>query len=184
MVEASSGNESAVAAANPQHVILRTAWLFSPFGSNFVKSLLHLNSANPQINVVDDQFGNPTSATNLAGVVASMIEVLRDGSANDRHFGMFHAVNSGSTTWLSFARAIRESASRRGVFRAELRAIVAKDYPVKARRPANSLLSRDKLSHVYGVELRRWPEALSDCLDRLIGPLRNTATAAKPQSLD
>lgn len=163
--------EEAVAGANPKHVILRTAWLFSPFGANFVKTMLRLNGERPEISVVDDQFGSPTSALDLASSVSGMIGKLSSTSPDPRSFGTFHAVNSGTTTWYGFASAIIDGAHHRGAPKGAVNAISTKDYPTKARRPAYSVLSADKLANVYGIRLRSWHDALSDCLDRLIGPL-------------
>jgi dTDP-4-dehydrorhamnose reductase len=162
--------EERVAAANPKHVILRTAWVFSPFGNNFVKTMLRLNQERPEIRVVDDQYGNPTFALDLAEVVAKLVPVIDIPSPDPKFFGTFHAVNRGDTTWFGFARAIIDGAADRGAGHAEVRPIGTKDYPTRARRPAYSVLSTDKLRTVYGIEVRPWQDALSSCLDRLIGP--------------
>jgi dTDP-4-dehydrorhamnose reductase len=163
--------ERLVATANPRHVILRTAWVFSPFGTNFAKTMLRLTQERPEISVVDDQRGAPTYAPDLAMVVCRIIDRLKDPVLTRDHFGVIHAVNAGETTWYAFARAIIEGAALRGASHAALRPIGTEDFPTRARRPAYSVLSADKLSRVYGICLRPWSEALSDCLDRLLGPL-------------
>jgi dTDP-4-dehydrorhamnose reductase len=158
--------EQLVAAANPRHVILRTAWVFSPFGSNFVRTILRLLSERDELRIVNDQYGNPTYAPDLAIAFEAIAQKLADTPEPDC-FGIFHAVNAGSTTWFDFARAINEAAARRGAPAKIVRPITTADYPTKARRPAYSVLSTDKLQRVYGIKLRRWQEALDDCVDRL-----------------
>ncbi|RUO97852.1 dTDP-4-dehydrorhamnose reductase [Hyphomicrobium sp.] len=164
--------ELAVAAANPKHLILRTSWVFSPYGANFVKTMLRLNSERSELNVVDDQFGNPTSALDLARAIARMLPKLLDSSPDSQAFGIFHVVNAGTTTWRGFAEAIIGAAHRRGAPRANVRAIGTKDYPTRASRPGYSALATDKITGVFGIHLRPWPNALSECLDQLIGPTR------------
>ncbi len=176
--------EQLVAAANSKHVILRTAWVFSPFGSNFVKTMLRLNQEKPELNVVDDQHGNPTYAPDLADLIRRLIERLNSPSPDPKYFGTFHAVNSGETTWFGFAEAIIEGAARRGAPRAAVHPIATKDYPTKARRPACSVLSTDKLADVYGIRLRPWSDALPDCLDRLVGPVQRQASQNEQGAFD
>lgn len=162
--------EQRVAAANPRHVILRTAWVFSPFANNFVKTVLRLGQAKSEIRVVNDQRGNPTYAPDLAAAIRRVIEQLHDASADTRLFGTFHAVNSGTATWFEFAQAIMDGGARRGNPRADVCPIATKDYPAKAQRPAHSMLSTVKLADIYGIRFRPWYDALSDGLDRLTGP--------------
>jgi dTDP-4-dehydrorhamnose reductase len=168
--------EALVAAANPRHIILRTAWVFSPYGSNFAKTMLRLNQERPEIGVVDDQYGTPTYAPDLAEAICQLIAKLRGPTLPSEFFGTFHAVNAGETTWCGFARAIVEGAAHRGAPCAVVQPICTSDYPTKARRPAYSLLSTEKLALVYGLQLRSWEDALPDALDRLIGPTRDEAT--------
>lgn len=164
--------ERLVAVANARHVILRAAWVFSPHGHNFVRTMLRLASERPRLCVVDDQRGSPTSAADLAVVVAQLIpRLLRRDVAADA-FGIFHAVNAGATTWCGFARAIMADAAHRGAPSVPIDAIRTADYPTKARRPACAVLSTRKLARVHGVTLRPWTDALSACLDELIGPAR------------
>lgn len=106
--------EQRVAAANARHVILRTAWVCSPDGNNFVKTMLRLAKERPLLRVVDDQRGSPTFADGLADVVAHLIPRLTDPAAGPERFGVFHATSAGDTTWCRFARAIMAGASERG----------------------------------------------------------------------
>jgi dTDP-4-dehydrorhamnose reductase len=159
--------EIRVAAANPKHVILRTAWIFSPFGNNFLKTIQRLSAERTELRVVDDQHGNPTYAKDLAELVGNLIPKIASRAPDPKYFGVFHAVNSGSTTWCRFAEAIVETSARRGGDQIIVRPISTEDYPTKARRPACSILSTDKLQSVYGIRPRPWQEALSDCLVQL-----------------
>ena len=162
--------ERRVALANPRHIILRTAWVCSPFGNNFVKTMLRLARERPELRVVDDQYGNPTFAGDLADVVRQLVPRIVDPSAQAQQFGVFHTVNEGAASWYRFALAIMEGAARRGAVGVPVQPIKTEDYPTKARRPAYSMLSTHKLHAVYGIRLRHWGLALSDCLDQLIGP--------------
>jgi dTDP-4-dehydrorhamnose reductase len=173
--------EDRVAAANPKHIILRTAWVFSPFGSNFVRTMLRLSVERPEIKVVDDQRGNPTFAPDLADLVGRIIPLASASSPDPRMFGIFHAANRDETTWFGFAQAIIEGAARRGGRDIAVLPIGTKDYPTKVARPAYSVLSTEKLRAACGLELRPWREALSDCLDRLAGPPRDDVAERSQQ---
>ncbi|MBS0270419.1 MAG: dTDP-4-dehydrorhamnose reductase [Proteobacteria bacterium] len=159
--------EARVAAANPKYIILRAAWVFSPFGSNFAKTMLRLSNERTEIKVVDDQRGNPTYAPDLAELVRKLLPLASAPAPDPRIFGTFHAVNQGETTWCGFAKAILEGAERRGARETAVLPIGTQDYPTKAERPAYSVLSTEKLHAVTGLKLRPWAEALSDCLDQL-----------------
>lgn len=181
--ESKLAGESLVAEANPKHIILRTAWVFSPFGSNFVKTMLRLNRERPEINVVDDQHGSPTYAPDLAATVCRIIDRLHTFPPNPEHFGTFHATNGGKTSWYGFARAIVDGAAQRGAPHAIVHPIPTSDYPTKARRPAYSVLSNEKLSYVYDIKLRPWSDALSEALDRLFSVPHGEKTATSATRL-
>ena len=162
--------EIRVARANPRHLVLRTAWICSPFGKNFVKTILRLAAEHPELRVVDDQRGNPTFAADLADVVAKLLPRIAEAPEGSQLFGLFHAVNQGDTTWYQFADAIMRGAACRGARHVPVRPITTEEYPTRVRRPAYSVLSTQKLDAVYGVHMRNWEVALSACLDQLIGP--------------
>ena len=164
--------ETLVAAANPRHVILRTAWVCSPHGANFLKTMLRLAAERPELSVVDDQYGSPTFADDLAVAATQLVPRLLEPNARADRFGILHAVNGGETTWCKFARAIMTGAAKRGAPAVPVLAITTRDYPTKARRPARSLLSTDKLRNVHGISMRPWDVALEDCLDVLLDPRR------------
>lgn len=163
--------ELLVAAANPRHVIVRTAWVYSPHGSNFVKTMLRLAASRDEIGVVADQRGSPTSAADLATALLAIASRVRGVAANDGDaYGTFNAAGSGTTTWAGFANAIMAGAAERGAPAARIKPITTADYPTRARRPANSVLDCSKLARVHGIGIGGWEPALARCLDILIGP--------------
>lgn len=147
--------ERAVAAANPRHVILRTAWVYSPFGKNFVKTMLRLAGERDVVRVVADQYGNPTSAFDIAdGILAVAPQLL--GHAPASRFGTFHLAGTGATHWAGFAAAIFEASAELGGPVARIEEISTSDYPTKARRPANSRLDTGRLFEVFGWRAPDW----------------------------
>lgn len=161
------GGELAVRTSGARHAIVRTAWVVSAHGSNFVKTMLRVGATNPVLRVVADQHGSPTSATDLAVALRTItLRLIEDANAPT---GTFHFSNAGATTWADFAREIfRQSALREGTT-ADVEAITTADYPTPARRPANSLLSHRAIGAAYGITPRGWEAALSDIMDELIG---------------
>jgi dTDP-4-dehydrorhamnose reductase len=160
--------ERQVAAATPNHAILRTAWVYSPFGANFVKTMLRLGETRDALRVVGDQRGRPTSALDLAVASIQVAQRLqRDGAPALR--GVFHASAGGEATWAEFAEAIFAGAALRGRSAVAVEAITTAEYPTPARRPANSRLSGDKLQIVHGIALPDWRVSLDQCLTELLG---------------
>jgi dTDP-4-dehydrorhamnose reductase len=157
--------ELAVLAAHPGAIVLRTSWVYSPFGSNFVKTMLRVGAERPLLRVVNDQTGNPTSALDLAEAILRMAPGL--GSAPG---GIYHLTGSGSTTWHGFADFIFAEAAARGGPRPVLEAIGTSDYPTPALRPANSQLDCGAFAQRFGFQLRDWREATRDTLARLLPP--------------
>jgi dTDP-4-dehydrorhamnose reductase len=163
-----AGGELAVRTGNPRHVILRTAWLVSPHGNNFVKTMLRLGVERPALRVVDDQRGCPTSAGDLAAAIITVTErLIADPGAP---VGLYHFVNSGEASWCEFARAIFAMAEPFGRAAPSVEAITTADYPTPARRPANSRLSTDALRRDFGVTPRPWREAMQEVVARLLQP--------------
>ncbi|HEX4181986.1 MAG TPA: dTDP-4-dehydrorhamnose reductase [Caulobacteraceae bacterium] len=162
------GGEQAVRTANPRHAIVRTAWLVSPHGGNFIKTMLRLGVERPALRVVDDQRGCPTSASDLAAALIVVAErLINDPGAPT---GDYHFVNAGEASWCEFARAIFEVAEARGRAAPSVEAISTADYPTPARRPANSRLSTDKIRRDFGVEPRPWRVAMEEIVERLLAP--------------
>jgi dTDP-4-dehydrorhamnose reductase len=155
-----------VAEACERHLILRTAWLHSPWGANFVKTMLRLASERSAIRVVDDQRGTPTYVPDLAAAVLALARrAVADPGATP--WGVYHAVGGGETTWCGFAREIFKAAVEQGLPAAQVDPIATSDYPTAARRPANSCLSCDKLRREFGLELPHWQGGVRECVRRL-----------------
>lgn len=160
--------ERAVAAAHADHVILRTAWVYSPFGQNFVRSMLRLARTREEIGVVADQIGSPTAATDLADAILSVAAglVARPGDGPLR--GVFHAAGGGEASWADLARAVFAVSRAIGGPAAAVRAIGTADYPTPARRPANSRLDCGLLAQRHGVALPPWRDSLGPCVAALL----------------
>lgn len=157
--------EQAVRTGNPRHVILRTAWVFSPHGANFVKTMLRLGADRPLLRVVDDQRGCPTAAADIAAALARItLRMIGDIAAPS---GTYHFVGAGETTWCAFAREIFRWQAEAGLAVPEVEAISTSDYPTPARRPANSVLAVERLVEDYGIRPRPWQEALNETLAAL-----------------
>ncbi len=157
--------ERAVREALVQHIILRTAWVYSAHGRNFVKTMLRLGGERAELSVVDDQRGCPTSAAAIAGALAAIIGHLV------RHetiaWGTYHYCGRGEATWHGFARAIFDLAAPHTPRRPNLKPIVTADYPTPARRPANSVLACAKIEAAFPIERRPWREDLAAVIEQL-----------------
>jgi dTDP-4-dehydrorhamnose reductase len=160
--------ERAVAAANPAHVILRTAWVYSPFGVNFVKTMLRLGESRSEVSVVGDQRGGPTSALDIADAVIAVARRITASSDRRSLIGVFHMTGGGEASWAEFAQAIFAEASAHGRKPVTVRPITTAEYPTPARRPANSRLDASRLRDVYGIELPHWRDSLKSCVARLL----------------
>lgn len=158
--------EQAVRTGNPRHVILRTAWVVSPHGANFIKTMLRLAETRPELRVVDDQHGCPTSATDIAQALLTITQRL----VSDRQapVGTYHFVNAGEATWCDFARTIFEIAAEQGRPAPSVEGITTADYPTPARRPANSRLDTAKIAHDYAISPRPWREAVDEIVATLL----------------
>ena len=160
--------EHAVLAACPDSAVLRTAWVYSPFGTNFVKTMLRLAETREELGVVADQIGNPTSALDIAdGVLAVAANLLRSGDGALR--GVFHMAGNGETSWAGLAEAIFAASAPRGGPAARVKPITTAEYPTPAARPANSRLDCTKLAREHGVWLPAWQGSLDTVIGRLLG---------------
>jgi dTDP-4-dehydrorhamnose reductase len=163
--------EEAVLAENPNSAVLRTAWVYSPFGANFVKTMLRLASDRNEVAVVADQSGNPSSALDIAdGVIAIARNLVADEDPGLR--GIFHMAGSGDATWAAFAEAIFSASAALGGPAAAVRRITSADYPTAAKRPANSRLDCGKLARAHGVLLPDWRQSLEPVMTKLLQPER------------
>ncbi len=161
------GGELAVRTSGARHAIVRTAWVVSAHGSNFVKTMLRVAETRNNLNVVDDQRGSPTSAADLAQTL--MIIAVRLADDSQAPTGTFHFSNAGNISWADFAIEIFRQSTLRGGPSADVTRIPSSDYPMPARRPANSLLSHTAIRDAYGITQRDWRVSLGDILDELIG---------------
>jgi dTDP-4-dehydrorhamnose reductase len=159
-----AAGEDAIRRAAPRHAILRTSWVVSPFGKNFVRTILGKVQQSQQLRVVSDQFGRPTSALDLAGAIQTIaMHLLQD----PRHAGgTFHFANAGRVSWHELALAISEAAHRRGLPKTQVEPVTTEQYPTAARRPRNSELCTAGIS-AFGITPRPWQTALEEIMDAL-----------------
>jgi dTDP-4-dehydrorhamnose reductase len=155
--QSKEAGEQAIRVSNVDHIILRTAWVVSPWGQNFVKTMLRLGAERQQLRVVDDQRGCPTSALDIADALLTI-------ASNGGPAGTYHFVNSGEASWCDLARYVFDRAG----MDVEVEAITTDQYPTPAKRPANSRLSTDKLRHIFGIAPRPWQEAVGEVVDALV----------------
>lgn len=154
--------EQAVAAVGAEHLILRTSWVYSLHGRNFLLTMQRLLQERPQLKVVDDQIGAPTWAGTIAASTRALIERWQAGQAGA--WGTYHLTAQGETSWFGFAQAIAEQLKARDLPCAELLPIPSSEYPTPARRPLNSRLDCSRLAREWQVSQPHWQQALIDCL--------------------
>jgi dTDP-4-dehydrorhamnose reductase len=159
--------EQAVAAATLDHLILRTAWVYAPYGNNFVRTMLALARTRHEVRVVVDQRGCPTYAPDIAVAIIAMAQNLLNSPSNRQLRGVFHLVGSAETTWADFAGAIFAFLAAKGIPAPVVIPISSGDYPTAARRPANSRLDSGKLLLIHGIALPSWRASIKLCLERL-----------------
>ena len=152
--------EQAIQASGCHHVIIRTAWLYSEFGKNFVKTMLTLTSTKPQISVVFDQTGTPTYALDLAEVIYDIVE-NRKYEGND---GIYHFSNEGVCSWFDFTKMIAEYA---GNTACEIKPCHSEEFPSKVKRPAYSVLDKTKIKNTFGISIPYWTDSLKKCIKSL-----------------
>jgi dTDP-4-dehydrorhamnose reductase len=157
--------EQAVAAGNPRHLIVRTSWVYSPYGRNFVRTILRLASERDRLTIVADQRGCPTAAQDVAGVCLAL--ALRSASnPESSRYGLYHFAGGGEATWHEFAKTIVELARLPRPI--DVAPISTEAYPTPAKRPTDSRLDCSALDRDFQIKPRSWREALKDTLDRLL----------------
>lgn len=154
--------ERAIAASGCEHLILRTSWVYSRVGKNFLLTMQRLLQERDQLKVVDDQIGAPTWAGSIAQASAQLLETWQLG---ERHSGIYHFTCQGHTSWYGFASAIADHLRAQGKSCAQLSPIPSRDYPTPAQRPLNSRLDGSKLLRDWKVQLPHWQDALAQCLE-------------------
>jgi dTDP-4-dehydrorhamnose reductase len=160
--------EAAVVAANVDHAILRTAWVYSPFGKNFVRTMLRLAETRDEVGVVADQQGCPTDALDIADAVVAVAHNMLARPQDASLRGIFHMSAQGQAVWADVAEAIFAARAAAGAPPVAVKRIATSDYPTPARRPANSRLDCSRLCAIHGVMLPEWRVSLAACVARLM----------------
>ena len=158
--------EQAIIASGCHHIIIRTAWLYSEFGKNFVKTMLSLTASKPQLNVVFDQTGTPTYALDLAEVIYDILE-NRKWEGND---GIYHYSNEGVCSWFDFTKMIAEYA---GNTECDIRPCHSDEFPSKVKRPAYSVLDKTKIKNTFGIAVPYWTDSLKKCLTVILSKAKD-----------
>ncbi|MGN1213571.1 MAG: dTDP-4-dehydrorhamnose reductase [Bacteroidaceae bacterium] len=151
--------EQRVMRACERSIVVRTAWLYSPYGNNFVKTMMRLGREREELNVVFDQIGTPTYARDLAQAIIKII------NTEQKTYGIFHYTNEGATSWYDFAKAIHRAA---GITSCKINPIRTSQYPTPAKRPAYSLLDKAKIKQTYNISIPHWQDSLDECVATLL----------------
>ena len=159
-----AAGEAEVAAAGGRWAILRTSWVYSPFGANFVKTMIRVGQARDEVGVVDDQLGRPTAAREVAEAAIAAVFALQ---AADGPLGVLHTAGGGDATWADLAEEVFTRMQHRLGKRPALKRIATSDYPTPAKRPANSRLDGPPATALLGWNPRPWRESLAKCLDEI-----------------
>ncbi|HEY0033159.1 MAG TPA: dTDP-4-dehydrorhamnose reductase, partial [Devosia sp.] len=166
--ETKLAGELAIAAATADYAILRTSWVYSPFGTNFLKTMLRAGVGRAELRIVDDQFGNPTSALDLAdGIIKVVGNLVRDPDDQSLR-GLFHMTGGGEASRAELAIAIFKASAALGGPDPAVIPIKSADYSTAAKRPANSCLSNDKLQRRHGISLPHWRRSTDAMVRRLV----------------
>lgn len=160
--ESKRDGEENVMKLNPASVIIRTSWVYSHHGKNFVKTMLRLMNEKPEISVVSDQVGSPTYARDLA---VAVMHIIRSHSPAQIIPGIFHYANRGVISWYQFAEAIKDLSGMHCV----VNPLSTANYPTPAKRPAYSVLDTSKIRDTYQVDIPDWKDSLSECIQLLSG---------------
>ena len=161
--------EEACLAAHPDTIVLRTSWVFSPHGRNFIKTMLNAQLKTSTLKVVADQHGSPTSAPDLADAILAIVDRIESDGFQPGHAGIYHAANLGFTTWHGLATATFEEAARHGRAMPDVAAITTADWPTPAARPPDTRLDCGKLERTFGVVMPEWRPSLARTVDEVLG---------------
>jgi dTDP-4-dehydrorhamnose reductase len=160
--------ERATLAANPRAAVLRTAWVCSADGANFLKTMLRLAGEREELRVVADQWGAPTFAADLADAVARLAPRLAAAPAGDPGFGLFHLSGAPHTSWFGFTEAIMAELNRRGRKVPRLTPIATHEYPTRAVRPADGRMDCGRIGRLHGIAPADWRVSMARALDKLL----------------
>jgi dTDP-4-dehydrorhamnose reductase len=147
---------------DPECIIIRTSWVYSSFGKNFVKTMMQLMSEKDQVKVIKDQLGSPTNAADLAETIFNIIGYCHLQIYNWTP-GIYNFTNEGIISWYDFAKAIKEITNSP----CDVKPISTKEYPTPAKRPAYSVLDKAKIQQTFGVKLKKWEDSLKNCIKKL-----------------
>ena len=153
--------EQKIAATGVEHIIIRTAWLYSEFGHNFVKTMLNLTATKPQLKVVFDQCGTPTYAKDLANVIFDIIE----NGKYKGNTGIYHFSNEGVCSWYDFTKKIAEIA---GNTQCDIEPCHSDEFPSPVKRPSYSVLDKTKIKESFGIKIPYWTDSLKECMKGLL----------------
>ncbi len=160
--------EEAIRSSGCKHLVLRTSWVYGVHGGNFVKTILRLAKERNELRIVADQFGAPTWAKDLANATMLTLMAWQMSDWSDELGGTYHITAGGRTNWHHYAEEIvrlaREYDAALAAKPLDIRAIATREYPVPAKRPANSVLSNDKIGRVFGIRLPEWQDSLANCV--------------------
>lgn len=156
--------EQAALSDGTEAIVVRTSWLYSEFGSNFVKTMMRLGKERDQLGVICDQVGSPTYAADLAAALLQIVEKAESGGFVP---GIYHYANEGVCSWYDFTKAIHRLSD---IHTCAVRPIESDDYPTQAKRPHFSLLNKRKIRETYALEIPHWEESLARCIDKIKQP--------------
>lgn len=158
--------EQAIQQTGCQYVILRTAWLYSEYGKNFVKTMLNLTATKPQLKVVFDQCGTPTYALDLAQAIAVILQDAKKQTANGKYTqtGIYHFSDEGVCSWFDFTKVIAQMA---GHTECDIQPCHSDEFPSPVRRPAYSVLDKTKVKETFGIEIPYWMDSLRQCIENI-----------------
>lgn len=154
--------ENEAAQLNTGSIIIRTSWVYSAFGKNFVKTMIRLMNEKDEIKVIDDQIGSPTYAADIAEVILKII-AKSEAQISSWKPGLYNFTNEGILSWYDFALAIKEITGSP----CEIRPIPTSEYPTPAKRPAYSVLDKTKIQETFGIQLKDWKESLAICIEKI-----------------
>lgn len=149
--------EQIIAETSSKYFILRTSWLYSEFGNNFVKTMMRLGTEKDELRIISDQLGTPTYAVDLAKCIFHLIE------SGSQQYGLYHYSNEGVTSWYDFAKAVFDI----GGIAVKAIPIRSAEYITKAIRPAFSVMDKTKIKNTFGIEIPYWRDSLIECMDKL-----------------
>jgi dTDP-4-dehydrorhamnose reductase len=150
--------EAVIAEILPEHYTIRTSWLYSEFGNNFVKTMLRLGRERDQLGVIVDQVGSPTYAIDLANVILDIAD------SGNKEYGIYHYSNEGVTSWYDFAKAVFDISNTQ----VSLNPVKTSEYVTKAVRPAYSVMDKTKIKSTFSIQIPNWRDSLRMCLDRIM----------------